>query len=144
MVCDTFPEQSASFYASNNDYEHSEASMWPSPTKWDYVHPLDANASSSDQYNNQIYLRLAETYLVLAEAQLMDPAQGPAVAAVTLNVLRSRQMPHLLAQLISILILFWMRGHESFIPKNIDGTTCSGRVNSLKESGHIICLPSTP
>ncbi len=90
MVCDTFPEQSASFYASNNDYEHSEASMWPSPTKWDYVHPLDANASSSDQYNDQIYLRLAETYLVLAEAQLMDPAQGPDVAAITLNVLRSR------------------------------------------------------
>lgn len=59
---------------------------WPSVRKWDWTDPN--NVSGDAQFGDQPYLRLAETYLLLAEAQLR---QGrPDDAATTLNVLRRR------------------------------------------------------
>ena len=60
--------------------------FWPSTRKWDYSDP--ANPALDPQYNDQPYLRLAETYLLLAEAQMK---QGNlAGAAATLNIVRAR------------------------------------------------------
>lgn len=60
--------------------------LWPSTRKWDYAEPNDVAGSAN--YNDQVYLRLAETYLLLAEAQLK---QGKLTeAAATLNVVRAR------------------------------------------------------
>jgi len=59
---------------------------WPSTRKWDWTDPL--NASIDAEYGDQPYLRLAETYLLLAEAQF---DQGKlAEAANTLNIVRAR------------------------------------------------------
>lgn len=58
---------------------------WPSVRKWDWTDP--ANVSVDAAYGDQPYLRLAETYLLLAEAQFK---QGKPAAAATLNVLRAR------------------------------------------------------
>jgi hypothetical protein len=59
---------------------------WPYSRKWE-----SAYASYVDdgyQYNDLVYLRLAETYLLKAEAQLaLNDKNG---AATTLNVIRSR------------------------------------------------------
>jgi starch-binding outer membrane protein, SusD/RagB family len=58
----------------------------PSTRKWDWVDPLDTAGAA--QYNDQPYLRLADTYLLLAEAQLkLGDLAG---AATTLNVVRAR------------------------------------------------------
>lgn len=59
---------------------------WPCTRKWDYANPDDPN--SNTQYEDQVYLRSAETWLLLAEAdyELKDP-QG---AADALNVVRAR------------------------------------------------------
>ena len=60
--------------------------LWPSTRKWDWADPNDP--TSALQYNDQPYLRLAETYLLLAEAQMK---QGKLTeAAATINVLRAR------------------------------------------------------
>jgi hypothetical protein len=59
---------------------------WVSTRKWDGINPLDVNSTYNVQ--DQPYIRLAETYLLLAEAQfkLADP-DG---AATTINLLRAR------------------------------------------------------
>ncbi|MEN8203115.1 MAG: RagB/SusD family nutrient uptake outer membrane protein [Bacteroidota bacterium] len=59
---------------------------WPSTRKWDGTDPNDLAAPRS--YDDQVYLRLAETYLLLAEAELLT--NGADAAAATLNILRSR------------------------------------------------------
>ena len=60
--------------------------FWPSTRKWDWSDP--ANPAIDPQYNDQPYLRLAETYLLLAEAQFK---QGNlAGAAATINIVRAR------------------------------------------------------
>jgi hypothetical protein len=60
--------------------------FWPSTRKWDYSDP--ANPALDPQYNDQPYLRLAETYLLLAEAQFK---QGNLTgAAANINILRAR------------------------------------------------------
>lgn len=60
--------------------------LWPSTRKWDWADPVDV--TGGPQYNDQPYLRLAETYLLLAEAQFK---QGNLIgAAASINVLRSR------------------------------------------------------
>jgi hypothetical protein len=59
---------------------------WPSTSKWDYANPLDLGGSRS--YNDQIYLRIADTYLLLAEAQFLGGDAG--AAAITINILRNR------------------------------------------------------
>lgn len=66
----------------------SNAPQWPSIRKWDYA-PDDINdVSNTSNYNDQVYLRLAETYLLLAEAQFrLNDLDG---AAQSINVLRNR------------------------------------------------------
>lgn len=58
----------------------------PSTRKWDWATTTDPNIS--EQYNDQPYIRLAETYLLLAEAQMKNGNTGG--AATTLNLLRAR------------------------------------------------------
>ncbi|MFN7200109.1 MAG: RagB/SusD family nutrient uptake outer membrane protein [Bacteroidota bacterium] len=66
----------------------TSASNWPSITKWDWAPADIADVQNSSNYNDQIYLRLAETYLILAEAQFyLNDLNG---AAATLNTLRAR------------------------------------------------------
>jgi hypothetical protein len=60
--------------------------LWPSPRKWDWVNDVDPTGGF--QYNDQSYLRLAETYLLLAEAQFKQNKLDE--AAQTLNVVRAR------------------------------------------------------
>jgi hypothetical protein len=60
--------------------------FWPSTRKWDYSDI--ANPALDPQYNDQPYLRFAETYLLLAEAQFK---QGNLTgAAANINILRAR------------------------------------------------------
>ena len=66
--------------------EPNQEPMWPSTRKWDYANPNDLAGARS--FNDQVYLRLAETYLVLAEAQLK--AGNPDAAATAINTLRTR------------------------------------------------------
>lgn len=66
--------------------ETQQNNEWPSTRKWDYANPLDLGGSRS--YNDQVYLRLAETYLILAEAQMNEAQLGN--AAITINKLRAR------------------------------------------------------
>ena len=60
--------------------------LWPSTRKWDWINDVDP--SGGYQYNDQPYLRLAETYLLLAEAQFKQGKLPE--AAATLNVVRTR------------------------------------------------------
>lgn len=75
------------FYQTEKEEGTGGASAeWPFTKKWDYVNLSDPKGVNS--YNDFIYLRLAETYLVYAEAQLGNGnAEG---ARETLNVLRRR------------------------------------------------------
>ena len=41
---------------------------WPCTKKWDYVQTVAANGDADESYNDQVYLRLADTYLLYAEA----------------------------------------------------------------------------
>jgi hypothetical protein len=64
------------------------APLWPSIRKWDWAPADPADIQQSSSYNDQVYLRLAETYLLLAEAQFrLNDLAG---AATTINVLRAR------------------------------------------------------
>ena len=66
--------------------EEMKNPYWPSTKKWDYADPNDISGTTN--YNDQVYLRLGETYLILAEAQLLtNDKEG---AANTINVLRRR------------------------------------------------------
>lgn len=60
----------------------------PSTTKWDYAPSVPEDVQNSNNYNDQIYLRIADTYLLLAEAQFYLNDQ--AGAATTINLLRTR------------------------------------------------------
>ena len=64
------------------------AQNWPNTRKWDWA-PDDFNdVQNASGYNDQVYLRLAETYLLLAEAQYkLGDAEG---AAASINALRNR------------------------------------------------------
>jgi starch-binding outer membrane protein, SusD/RagB family len=42
--------------------------LLPSTRKWEYLHPFFEKASIDEQFNDIVYLRLAETYLLYAEA----------------------------------------------------------------------------
>ncbi|HET8654016.1 MAG TPA: RagB/SusD family nutrient uptake outer membrane protein [Longimicrobiaceae bacterium] len=59
---------------------------WPSTRKWDWTDPLDP--TGEEQYEDQAYVRLAETYLLLAEAQMKNGELAD--AAATINKLRDR------------------------------------------------------
>lgn len=66
--------------------EKESNANWPSTRKWDYASPIDPNVDR--QYNDQVFLRLGETYLLLAEANLrLNDPQG---AADAINPLRDR------------------------------------------------------
>ena len=67
------------------DLDHFQ---WPSTRKMEYVHPNSSNASSSDQFNCQMYIRLAETYLILAEALYKENKIDE--AAIWINKVRER------------------------------------------------------
>ena len=61
---------------------------WPNTRKWDWAPTVPEDVQNSSNYNDQIYLRVADTYLLLAEAQFkLNDATG---AALTLNLIRSR------------------------------------------------------
>ena len=60
--------------------------LWPSTQKWDWTDPVDPTGAA--QYGDQPYIRVAETYLLLAEAELKRGNSAAAAAAV--NVLRAR------------------------------------------------------
>jgi starch-binding outer membrane protein, SusD/RagB family len=64
------------------------APNWPSIRKWDWAPADPADVQNSSNYNDQIYLRLAETYLLLAEAQFRLGESD--AAATTINLIRSR------------------------------------------------------
>jgi len=60
--------------------------LWPSTRKWDWTSAIDPVGGAT--YVDQPYLRLADTYLLLAEAQFK---QGKLTeAAATLNIVRAR------------------------------------------------------
>ncbi len=59
---------------------------WPNTRKWDYTSPVDPNVDRT--YNDQIYIRSADTYLLLAEAYLK--LNDPGSAATAINALRTR------------------------------------------------------
>ncbi len=66
----------------------STAQNWPNTRKWDWAPDDPSDVQNSSGYNDQVYLRLAETYLLLAEAQLK--LSDPGGAAITINALRNR------------------------------------------------------
>jgi hypothetical protein len=72
----------------NNDITATSRSRvdWPFSRKADWGDPL--NPGGSPAYNDQVYLRLAETYLLKAEAEFLL-GRSPD-AATTINVLRRR------------------------------------------------------
>jgi hypothetical protein len=59
---------------------------WPSTRKWDYTSPIDPTVDR--QYNDQMYVRAGETYLLLAEAYFKMGDIPNAVIAI--NALRNR------------------------------------------------------
>lgn len=59
---------------------------WPSTRKWDYASPVNPNVDRA--YNDQVYLRSADTYLLLAEAYFKLGDLNNAATAI--NALRSR------------------------------------------------------
>jgi hypothetical protein len=66
--------------------EKNSDPLWPSTRKWDWTDPLNVNNDGA--FGDQPYLRLAQTYLLLAEAQFDQNEMG--AAANTLNTLRAR------------------------------------------------------
>ena len=64
------------------------AQNWPSTRKWDWAPSVPSDVQQGSNYNDIIYLRLAETYLILAEAQFR--LGELADAATTINALRTR------------------------------------------------------
>jgi len=66
--------------------DHRTNVSWPYTRKWEWGDPDVIDGVY--QYNDQVYLRLAETYLLKAEAEFMTGKM--AEAAETINVLRRR------------------------------------------------------
>lgn len=66
----------------------TSAPNWPNIRKWDWAPDDPSDVQNSRNYNDQVYLRLGETYLLLAEAQFK--LNDPDGAATTINVLRQR------------------------------------------------------
>ncbi len=72
-----------------SDSKMNNSYLWPSVRKWDYVDPnVLENASKGGQYDDQMFMRLAETYLLAAEA-MMNQGKND-LAAEYLNTLRAR------------------------------------------------------
>lgn len=65
---------------------YSSKTDWPYSRKFDGTDP--ANPGAGQSFNDQVYLRLGETYLLKAEALLK--LNQPALAADAINILRTR------------------------------------------------------
>lgn len=61
---------------------------WPTTRKWDYVPPLIANGDKDGCYQDIVYLRLADTYLLYAEALYNEGKYGEAIKWI--NKVRNR------------------------------------------------------
>jgi len=73
-------------FLDNTGIEKLNNPNWPSTRKWDYASPVDVLIDP--QYSDQVLLRTAESYLVLAEANFrLGDLAG---AAVAINALRAR------------------------------------------------------
>ena len=71
-----------------SDIEQYNLYEWPNTRKWDWAPAIASDLQQSSNYNDQIYIRLAETYLILAESQFyLGDLNG---AASTINILRAR------------------------------------------------------
>jgi hypothetical protein len=68
----------------------------PSTRKWDWASTTDP--TGAPQFNDQPYIRLAETYLLLAEAQLKQNNIGGAVTNINIVRARSNAAPITAAQ----------------------------------------------
>lgn len=68
------------------DAPGNDRTDWPFSRKFEGAY--DENVQDAYQYNNQVYLRLANTYLLLAEAQFKSGDNSG--AAATINVIRQR------------------------------------------------------
>ncbi|MCK4920518.1 MAG: RagB/SusD family nutrient uptake outer membrane protein, partial [Bacteroidales bacterium] len=66
--------------------DHSDVPNWPYSRKGEGTDPADMAADFA--WSDQIYLRLADTYLLKAEAQFK--LGDPAAAAATINIIRQR------------------------------------------------------
>ena len=102
----------------NLNYNVNESlnnASWPNTRKWDWAPPpqYPNDVAQPSGYNCQIYLRLAETYLFLAEAQYyLGDLAG---AAQTINLLRARaNAPLIAAADISIDFILDERARELF------------------------------
>ncbi len=74
-------------YSQDKDLEDNW--YWPWVRKWEYVDPeIFANADEAISWESEMYLRLANTYLILAEA--LHKAGKNDEAAIYLNEIRSR------------------------------------------------------
>ncbi|MDB4914437.1 MAG: RagB/SusD protein [Gemmatimonadetes bacterium] len=73
-------------YTNGTAAEKVSNPIWPSTRKWDYASVTDPTGTTN--FEDQPYIRLAETYLLLAEAQFK---QGNlAGAAANINIVRAR------------------------------------------------------
>ncbi len=61
---------------------------WPTTRKWDYTPPLIANGDKDGCYQDIVYLRLADTYLLYAEALYKNDQPGEAIRWI--NQVRNR------------------------------------------------------
>lgn len=93
--------------------EPSSDFNWPSTRKWDWAPNVSTDIQQASNGNDEIYLRLADTYLLLAEAQLdLGDAAG---AATTINILRARaKAPLVTAGQINIDFILDERSRELF------------------------------
>lgn len=69
-----------------NPTNDTQRRIWPSTKKWDWTDPT--NPLLDPQYGDQPYLRLADTYLLLAEAKFKLGKTAEAAAAI--NTVRAR------------------------------------------------------
>lgn len=99
------------FYLDRTSNEKTNNPNWPSTRKWDYASPIDPAIDRA--YNDQIYVRSADTYLLLAEAyfKLGDLAN----AATTINELRIRaNAPEITAGDVTLDFILDERSRELF------------------------------
>lgn len=99
------------YYLDRSSDEKINNPNWPSTRKWDYASPIDPAIDRA--YNDQVYLRSADTYLLLAEAyfKLGDLAS----AAATINELRARaNAPEIAAGDVTLDLILDERSRELF------------------------------
>lgn len=86
---------------------------WISTRKWDWAPTVSTDIQQGSNANDQIYLRLADTYLLLAEAQFkLGDVAG---SATTINILRNRaKAPAITAGQVNIDFILDERSRELF------------------------------